>query len=113
MGKIYMNANDKNVATTIVYYDVDSLQSNGSDGSMWAYGYKDPKFTIKFTAAELLDAFNKGAIIHDPKYDAYRTPIEAEGFGYANDANFVYMSAIFNPSSGTTLAIRPLEYTAG
>lgn len=55
MDKIYMNANDKNVAKTIVYVGVEYG---------WNYAYTDAECTNKMSADELLEAVTKNAVMY-------------------------------------------------
>ena len=53
MEKIYINANDRNVAARRVYVKADGI------------GYAEEDFKTKITADELRDAFIKGLVIVD------------------------------------------------
>lgn len=53
MEKIYINANDRNVAARRVYAKADGI------------GYAEEDFKTKITADELRDAFIKGLVIVD------------------------------------------------
>lgn len=53
MEKIYINANDRNVAARRVYAKADGI------------GYTEEDFKTKITADELRDAFVKGLVIVD------------------------------------------------
>lgn len=53
MEKIYINANDRNVAARRVYVKADGI------------GYTEEDFKTKITADELRDAFIKGLVIVD------------------------------------------------
>ena len=53
MEKIYINANDRNVAARRVYVKADGI------------GYREEYFKTKITADELRDAFIKGLVIVD------------------------------------------------
>ncbi len=57
MGKIYMDAKDKNVAANIIY--VDKTKNSAGSRTAWV----DPEHTIAFTDDELADACFKGALV--------------------------------------------------
>ena len=65
MDKIYQRAEDKNVASRIIYVG----EIHGNSGNTWSYAYKDKDGTIKMTHDELMNACLKGALIY--KDDGY------------------------------------------
>lgn len=61
MDKIYQRAEDKNVASRIIYVG----EIHGTSGNTWSYAYKDKDGTIKMTHDELMNACLKGALIYE------------------------------------------------
>lgn len=57
MAKIYQRAEDKNVATNVIYFSIDNATLAGT-----AYAYGDHKETKKLSADELRNAFNNGCV---------------------------------------------------
>lgn len=67
MDKIYEQAKDQHVATTIVYGYFD-IETSGKE-----YAYQDIECTKPFTKSELEDAYIKGALIKFVDFDGTTT----------------------------------------